>query len=109
MPLTIHSEAPPLVVDESGTIRVGATRIPLDTVVQAFLDGATPEQIVQDFDSLSLEDVYATISYYLGHRPELDAYLAERERQSGQLRERVTAAQSGMPDIRARLLAKRPL
>jgi hypothetical protein len=41
--------------------------------------GATPEQIVMDFDTLKLADVYAVIAYYLRNEPEVEAYLADRE------------------------------
>ena len=107
MPITIQPEAPPLRVDDTGTIRVGGTRVTLDTIVQAYHDGATAEQIVQDFDSVRLEHAYAAISYYLAHRAEVDEYLAVRNRQAAQLREQIEKAQSSLPDIRARLLAAR--
>lgn len=44
-----------------------------------------PEQIVNDFDTLTLADVYAAISYYLQHRQEVDSYLAKRAEQNGKL------------------------
>jgi len=107
MTLTIHPDAPPLRVDETGTVRVGMTRVVLEAVVQAFRDGATPEQVVQDYDTLELADVYGAVAYYLRHREEVDAYLAEREREAGELRKKVEDAQRHLPDIRARLLAAR--
>lgn len=107
MPLTIHPDAPPLRVDETGTVRVGPTRVILEVVVQAFRDGATPEQVVQDYDTLELADVYGAIAYYLRHREEVDAYLAERDREAAELRKKIEAAQRHLPDIRARLLAAR--
>lgn len=107
MPLTIHPDAPPLRVDESGTVRVGKTRVLLETVVQAFRDGATPEQIVQDYDTLELAEVYGAVSYYLGHRDEVDAYLAERVQQAAEIRRQVEAVQCHLPDIRQRLMAVR--
>ncbi len=42
---TFASETVPLVRDADGVIRVGKTRVTLDTVVSAFLDGATAEEI----------------------------------------------------------------
>ncbi|MBA4063800.1 MAG: hypothetical protein C0501_08825 [Isosphaera sp.] len=107
MPLNIQPEAPPLRVDETGTVRVGATRVILELVVHAFRDGATPEQIVQDYDTLDLADVYSVVGYYLRHRVEVDAYLAERAREGEELRKRIEASQRHLPDIRARLLAAR--
>ncbi|GIL11330.1 MAG: hypothetical protein BroJett038_00500 [Chloroflexota bacterium] len=50
--------AVPLQTDESGTIRVGGTRVLLDLVIFAFRQGATPETIVEQYPSLALADVY---------------------------------------------------
>jgi uncharacterized protein (DUF433 family) len=79
--LTIASEPAPLRLDADGVVRVGGTRVTLDTVVEAFRDGATAEEIVQQYSTLDLGDVHATIAYYLRHRQEVDTYLAERRRQ----------------------------
>jgi len=107
MPLTIHEDAVPLRVDETGTVRIGRTRVILEPVIHAFRDGATPEQIVQDYDALNLADVYAVIGYYLRHRDEVDAYLAQRAREADELRTKIEASQRHLPDIRARLLTAR--
>ena len=106
MPLTIHEDSVPLRVDETGTVRIGKTRVILELVIHAFRDGATPEQIVQDYDSLDLADVYAVIGYYLGHRAEVDAYLAERAASAEGLRKKVEESQRHLPDIRARLRSR---
>jgi uncharacterized protein (DUF433 family) len=107
MSLTIQPEAPPLRVDETGTIRVGKTRVLLDLVVAAFREGATAEEIAQMYDSLDLTDVYDVIAYYMRHRESVDSYLAQRANEAKELRKQVTAAQSRLPDIRTRLLARR--
>jgi uncharacterized protein (DUF433 family) len=60
----------PLLMDETGTIRIGRTRVILDLVVAAFKKGDTPEQIIERYDSLKLGEVYAMIAYYLAHQPE---------------------------------------
>lgn len=88
MPISMKAEAPPIRVDESGGLRVGNTRVLLDLVVIAFQNGATPEDIVRSYDTLSLADVYAVIAYYLRHRAEIDAYIAEGERQFADARQR---------------------
>jgi uncharacterized protein (DUF433 family) len=59
-----------------GTYRIAGTRVSLDSVVYAFLDGQTAEAIAQAFPVLTLEEVYGAIAYYLAHREEVDAYLA---------------------------------
>lgn len=61
--------------DESGAFRVGATRVMLDSVVAAFLQGHSPETIRQEYPALSLEEVYGTITYYLANLDEVNAYM----------------------------------
>lgn len=68
----------PLRLSEEGTIRVGQTRVRLDTVVYAFNEGYTAEEIVTQFPALDLTDVYAVIAYYLANRTKIDSYVAER-------------------------------
>ncbi|OYQ64838.1 hypothetical protein B9G53_09835 [Pseudanabaena sp. SR411] len=58
---------------------IEGTRISLDSVVYAFLNGKSPESIAQDFPLLSLEQVYGAITFYLGSRELIDAYLKEGE------------------------------
>ena len=58
-----------------GTWRIAGTRVSLDSVIHAFWEGATPEEICQDFPSLSLPQVYEAIAYYLKQRAKVDAYL----------------------------------
>ena len=78
--LNIQPIPPPLKLDKSGVARVGGTRVTLDTVVRAFIRGATAEEIAQQYPSLSLLDVYATISYYLQYRDEVEKYLEKRKK-----------------------------
>jgi uncharacterized protein (DUF433 family) len=75
--MTLAVEVPPvpLNADDQGVMRVGHTRVRLDTVITAWKQGASPEQIVENFDVLELADVYAVISYYLHHRLEVETYL----------------------------------
>jgi hypothetical protein len=47
--------------------------------VYAFNQGASAEEILQQYPSLALADIYATISYYLQHRSSVDDYLKERQ------------------------------
>ncbi len=96
----------PLATNAAGAILVGGTRVPLDTVIGAFNDGETPEQIVIQYDVLKLDDVYAVITYYLRHKEELDAYLSHREEQAEKIRERDTARYD-QRGIRERLMARR--
>jgi uncharacterized protein (DUF433 family) len=87
MSLTIINDPVPLAADADNVFRVGGTRVSLDTVVHAFKEGATAEEIVQDYPTLKLADVYAVIGYYLQHTFEVEAYLRERHQQRMQIRQ----------------------
>ena len=85
-----------------GEVMTGA-----EMVIRAFQDGATPEAIVQRYATLSLPDVYAVVAYYLRHRSDVEDYLARREQQAEEARQRVESRQGDLSEIRARLQAKR--
>ncbi|MCW5959902.1 MAG: DUF433 domain-containing protein [Pyrinomonadaceae bacterium] len=91
---------------KGGVLRIGKTRVSLDSVITAFNQGATPEQIVYDFDTLTLSEVYAAISYYLQNRETVDSYLAKRAKQNDKLRE-ANDARFEHQGIREKLLARR--
>ena len=80
------------VSQQEGAFRVGGTRVSLDSIVYAFLEGQAPETIVQWFPVLSLEQVYGAITYYLAHRAEIDVYLREGELEAERLREKTRRA-----------------
>ena len=105
MTVTIRTDAPPIREDESGSLRIGDSRVLLELVIEEFQDGATPEAIVQQFPTLALSDVYSVIGYYLRHREEIEAYLKQRDELAEQVRKRTEAAQADLGDIRRRLLA----
>jgi uncharacterized protein (DUF433 family) len=65
--------------DAHGALRVGDTRISLDSVVYAFQAGHSPETIMQQYPALSLEEIYGSITYYLANRAEVEAYLARQD------------------------------
>lgn len=91
---------------EAGVIRIGDSRVSLDSVIIAFNQGSAPEQIVYDYDSLSLPEVYAAISYYLQHRKEVDSYLAARAKQNKELR-KSNEARFSQKGLRDKLLTRR--
>ncbi len=108
MTFTAQAEAPPLRQDAGGALRVGNSRVLLELVIRTFQDGATPETIVQRYSTLALPDVYAVIAFYLRHRGEVEEYLADRERQAEDVRQRIRSQQGDLSEIRARLLERRP-
>ena len=95
----------PLSTVADGVIRIEGTRVTLDTVIDTFLTGASPEEIAQDFPVLRLDDIYAMITYYLRHRDEVDAYLRKRRSRAEALRREIEA-QSPQTGLRGRLLAR---
>jgi uncharacterized protein (DUF433 family) len=98
----------PLVNDANGVIRISKTRVTLDTVAIAFLEGATAEEIKEQYPSLQLSDIYSVISYYLRHQTEVDAYLLERQHLAEEIRQEAEKRFNPM-GIRDRLLARRNL
>ena len=58
-------------------IRIRGTRVGIETVLYEYIHRSqTAEEIAERFDTLTLEQVYATILYYLRHRDDVAAYLA---------------------------------
>lgn len=95
----------PIETDADGVIRVARTRVTLDTLVAAFNEGATAEEIVQQYPSLELGDVYAVIGYYLHNRAEVEQYLERRREEALRVR-RENEARFDPEGIRDRLLAR---
>lgn len=59
---------------------ISGSRVSLESVIAAFLDGYSPETIAAEcFPVLSLEQVYGAITYYLGNRHEVDTYLRQAD------------------------------
>ena len=54
---------------------IANSRVSLDTIVYAFLDGQSPESIAQSLPVLTLEQIYGAIAFYLAHRSEIEEYL----------------------------------
>jgi len=97
---------PPLEKDGDGVFRIGQTRVRLETVLAAFQQGCTPEAIAFKYPALALADIYAVIAYYLQHREEVEAYLAQPnlDIRNG---EQEIEARFPSAGVRDRLLARR--
>jgi uncharacterized protein (DUF433 family) len=72
---------------ENGAYRIADTRVSLDSVVYAFREGRTPEQIVDSFPFLTLEQVYGAIAFYLANKQTIDEYLCQGEIEFEKLRQ----------------------
>ena len=103
---TKPTESIPLTVGPDDVIYVGETRVTLDTVVEAFQDGTTPEEIGYQYPSLDLADVYAVVGYYLHHRTQVENYLQQRREQAERIRQQ-NERQFPPDGVRARLLSRR--
>lgn len=103
--LPLDASPLPLRVDEGRVVRVGASRVSLDLVVEQYENGMTPEEMVRAYDTLILADVHAVIAHYLRHRDEVRAYLCRREEDAKSLRATVKAQRPRISH--ATLLARR--
>lgn len=56
-------------------IRISGTRVGIETVLEDYLEGSSPEEIAARYRSLSMEQVYATITYYWRNQNQVDGYL----------------------------------
>jgi len=103
---TLVAEPPPLYATDGGVVRIKGTRVSLDTVIGAFRNGSTAEQIAYKYPSLNLADIYAVITYYLRHRQEVETYLAQQRQEANSIRQEVEERFSPS-GVRERLLARR--
>ncbi len=72
---------------------VTGTRVSLDSIALAFLQGLSPETIAGEcFPTLTLEQVYGAIAYYLAHRMEIDAHLKKADAEFESLRQKALSA-----------------
>jgi len=96
----------PLRKDDDGAIRLGKTRVTLDTIVTAFQEGASADEIVSQYPTLDLADVHAAIWYYLRNRADVETYMRMREKLAQQVRDENERLFDPV-GVRNRLLARR--
>lgn len=89
-----------------GAWRVAGGRVSLDSIVHAYWEGRTPEAIVNEFPTLTAEQVYGAIAFYLRHQSEIDRHL-DQQAERWQTLQRTSHAQHG--PLLDRLCARRPL
>ena len=102
-PLTV---VVPLREEPPGVVRVGDSRVLLELVLRAFKAGATPEAIVQSYDTLKLADVYAVVSRYLAAPAPFEEYLRLRDQAGEEMRREVDKVQGPQGNLRDILLAR---
>lgn len=97
----------PLAVTEQGTIRIKGSRVSLDSIIHHFKLGATAEQIVQSFPSLTLGEVYSSIAYYLTHRQDVEEYLLGQQQEADDLEKQLQSNpdyQAEIGELRSRIM-----
>jgi uncharacterized protein (DUF433 family) len=69
----------PLILVNDGTIRMTGSRVSLEVIFREFKQGATAEQLLEDFPSLTLRDIYGAIYYYLDNTEAVEDYMRQQE------------------------------
>src|SRR5215203_4174114 len=98
----LHTDPTPLRIDETGTIRIGESRVTLDVLIADYKKGWSAEEIVRQLDTLKLADVYGAIAYYHRHRDEVDTYLRQRRAQTDELQRNIEAVQPDRANLKAK-------
>ncbi|MBZ5498565.1 MAG: DUF433 domain-containing protein [Acidobacteriia bacterium] len=99
------TETIPLEVNADGVVRISGTRVTLDTLIAAFSDGATAEEIAQQYPSVPLADVYSVLGYYLRRPSEIQSYL-DRRRDDAQRVQAENESRNDPAGVRQRLMAR---
>lgn len=90
-----------------GTIRIGNTRVALESIVHHFSMGATAERIAQKFPSLKSAEVYGAISYFLENQEAVAEYILHQEKDSDETQNEFESKfQSETKALRNRILAR---
>ncbi len=100
------TEIIPLEANSHGVLCVSGTRVTFDTIAAAFSEGATAEEIAQQYPSVHLADIYYVIGYYLRNYHEAEAYLNRRRQEAEHIRKE-NESRFNPVGIRERLLSRR--
>jgi uncharacterized protein (DUF433 family) len=96
----------PLSTDQAGVLRINGTHVSLDSIIYAFDEGATPEEIARAFPTLDLAAIYSVIGYHLQNRAEVELYLEQRRVQREELKKEIES-RFNPHGLRERLLARK--
>jgi len=107
MPFSIEAETPPLKVWADGTIRIGQSRIKIERIIKAFVNGSSAEQFAHDYPTVTVEDAYGAIFYYLRHKATLDEHVAEMDRQGDEAERLIEEKFGSQQGMRERIIARR--
>jgi uncharacterized protein (DUF433 family) len=108
MSIALHADPIPLHVDETGTIRVGQSRVTLDVVLGYWQAGMTADDIARGLDTLTKADVHGALAYYFRHQDEIDEYLRRRDEEAESLRREIESKDvAHRAQLKSRLNANR--
>ena len=105
MTLQTAADFPPMAMDSDGAVRIGGTRITLDVLAAHFEAGATPEEIVEQLDALSLSDVYLVRGYCLRRPDDVQEYLRARSERAERIRALIES-ETGSAEFVGEILAR---
>ena len=103
--LPLDAEPVPLDRWPDGTVRLRGSRTPFYLFVESADRGATPDQLAEQYDALSLADVYALLAYRHRHPTAILHYLAGVNARAAAVRAKFEALRGPQP-TRAELLAR---
>jgi len=76
--IAVEPQSVVVTAGRDGVMRVAGTRVTLESIDAAFVEGATAEEIQMRYPALRLADTYAAIAWYLSNQKSVDRYIAER-------------------------------
>jgi uncharacterized protein (DUF433 family) len=84
------------VEQREGGYCIADSRVSLESIVYAFLRGASAEAIAESFPALTLEQVYGALAFYLAQRSRIDAYLEAGKAEFDRLRSEARRTHSAL-------------
>jgi uncharacterized protein (DUF433 family) len=82
-----------------GSFYLIGSRVPLALIVHEFRNGESPEAIQTHYPTLSLEQVYGAVTFYLGNKEEVETDLVERRR----IEDEFTKRHAAPPELKQNL------
>lgn len=86
------------VEERHGGLWIAGTRVSLDSIVYAYRQGLSPEEIRDRFPAVTLEQVYGAITFYLARKEEVDPYLQQGEEEAESLRRQLRGENGSLHD-----------
>ncbi|MFE1748317.1 DUF433 domain-containing protein [Coleofasciculus sp. H7-2] len=62
-----------------GRPRIAGRRVSVQAIAVLYKQGMSPEEIAEEFEFVTLAQIYAALAYYHANKDEIEAYLAEEK------------------------------